>query len=941
MILFILIFIVLLLFPIILATYIYKKVRQGSLFIQQNRTRDPRYFGKSFSNMIHRELQNITDGKIHLSKEEEVFLSNGEKFQGDTCEKLVIAQEEIFNAKENMVFFKEVYASQNACFSGNNHIRSAFAEGDMILGYQSQVIRWVDVVGTLAIYDNCQLGISATSAKMMSIGKNCSFRRLYAPVILFGQYPEDITQLMMAKRQMAYRLKVQRNREMNIGYITDDMIDEDGVVPFSVITSRNLTVTDNLIVQGDISSDKGIRLCEGAVVCGNIFAERDIILGPGSCVLGNVFTQGSVIIQNEAVVGRSENISSVIARENIEIEGKAAIFGYAGCEGRGLVCPDDEGPARVKDISFLQCQNVIRKVSFATADEYEGANELGYRRCHTLEEVIIPEGVLEINRSMFYDCVNLKKVTLPSTLQVIQDYAFAGCIRLETVDFRKLGSLQRIGNHAFDGCKSMKKVVLSESIREIGNAAFADCGVLEKFVLLKPDTLEKLGTHVWRGSLLRRQDLNLPVSIMTETEFLFSPEEERQELLDNPPILEASVPFIAATAGYGYLSIAGRYQEEAELTKEEMTEEMISTAGLRRNYLIKGIVAALLLCFLCTAGALYFGDVAKRDEKAELKVEEKTLYHNQGLTADVELSQKPEKITKEYIAYTDRVLKRFHCTKTQRNAWRQAFTSLSSQIPPNVHQTMMIVPLRIQYEQSAAEYRNNMEAIVGQFAESLPKRIKSVDLFTYLKQYQKNYIFYRTDVFWTNEGAYYGARAFVEAKGDSLPALKEYREYMYASFDGALKERIYGLEKLNQSTAAVYEDKNYYYLLPEADNLETVYKVEEDGVLKSKEPLISKARGLLNSYVGGIYSHAMVKGIPENGKSIVLIGDKNADIMASYLLSEYETIYIINPQYYQGKAAGIKKLFAKENIDDVLFVMGAACLGDDDYRGFFLHSLVH
>ena len=103
------------------------------------------------------------------------------------------------------------------------------------------------------------------------------------------------------------------------------------------------------------------------------------------------------------------------------------------------------------------------------------------------DRVIIPEGVLEINRSMFYDCVNLKKVTLPSTLQVIQDYAFAGCIRLETVDFRKLGSLQRIGNHAFDGCKSMKKVVLSESIREIGNAAFADCGVLEKFVLLKPD----------------------------------------------------------------------------------------------------------------------------------------------------------------------------------------------------------------------------------------------------------------------------------------------------------------------------------------------------------------------------------------------------------------------------------------------------------------------
>lgn len=940
MIVFIFIFVGLLLFPIILATYICKKVKPGSLFIQQNRTRDPRYFGKSFSNMIRREFEHVTEGKIHLSKDEEVYISNGEKFQDSTCEKLVIARENVFTTKENMIFFKEVYAAQNACFSASNQIRAAFAEGDMILGYQSEIIRWVDAVGSLAIYDNCQLGISATSAKMMSIGKNCSFRRLYAPVILFGQYPEGITQATMTEHRIAYRLKVQRNKEMNIGYITDDMIDEDGVVPFSVITNKNLTITDNLIVQGDISSDKGVRLCDGAVVCGNVFAEKDIVLGPGSCILGNVFTQGNIILQDGAVVGRRENLSSVIARENIEIEGKACVFGYVGCEGEGIVCIDEEGPAQLKNISFLQRNDEIRKVHFSTVDEYEGANELGYRRCHTLEEVIVPEGVLEINRSMFYDCVNLKKVSLPSTLQSIQDYAFAGCTRLEDLDFKKLVHLQQIGNHAFDGCQSLKEVVLPKGIQKIGNAAFADCSMLKRFTFSDSNALEKLGTHVWRGSLLRREDINLLQQLLPGDKFLFSTDEERKILLENPPALEESPRLIAATAGLSYLSISGRYREEIKIPEEEIVENPVSFARVKRRYLTRGIAAALLLCFLCTGSALYFSDVVKEEEKAASKVEEKDLYHNQGMTADIELSQKPEKITREYVVYTDRVLQRFHCTKTQRTAWAQAFASLSNEIPKNVSQTMMIVPLRIQYEESATKYRNNMEAVVKKFTQSLPKDIRSIDLFTYLQQFQSRYIFYRTDTVWTSEGAYYGAKAFAEAKGGTLPPLKEYREYMYSSLDGSLKEKLYGLEKLSVLDAQKYADRNYYYLLPEADNFETVYKRKDDKLIKTQEPLISKSRGSLTAYVGGKHSHAVVNGIADNGKSIVLIGDKNADIMASYFLSEYETIYIINPEYYAGKATGIKKIFAKDGIEDVLFIMGADCLGDDNYRGFFLHSLV-
>ncbi len=75
-----------------------------------------------------------------------------------------------------------------------------------------------------------------------------------------------------------YRLPVQVNRENNMRYISKEMINDEGIVDFSVLSWRNVTVTEKIIVQGDIRSHRGVRLCEDSVVCGNIFAEGDVLL---------------------------------------------------------------------------------------------------------------------------------------------------------------------------------------------------------------------------------------------------------------------------------------------------------------------------------------------------------------------------------------------------------------------------------------------------------------------------------------------------------------------------------------------------------------------------------------------------------------------------------------------------------------------------------------
>ncbi len=75
-----------------------------------------------------------------------------------------------------------------------------------------------------------------------------------------------------------------------------------------------------------------------------------------------------------------------------------------------------------------------------------------------ITSVVIPEGVTELVRFTFKDCVKLERVTLPSTLTSIEFNAFEGCQSLREINFPS--RLSYIGSSAFCGCTSLKSVKL-------------------------------------------------------------------------------------------------------------------------------------------------------------------------------------------------------------------------------------------------------------------------------------------------------------------------------------------------------------------------------------------------------------------------------------------------------------------------------------------------
>lgn len=956
----IVIFVVLMLFPLGYAMA-YKKHEVDILNIQQDRTREPRYFGQAFSRMMRRELMKNHENKeekITLSKEEAVHYTSQDILYDEKCEKVVVAEEEVFIPPTQIDFEKEIYAKYNACIKQDTQLRAIYAEGNMILGNQTKVIRWADANGTLAVYDNCELGISTTSASMMTIGKNCRFKRLYAPIIFLGQYPDELMEEPQERKGRTYQLKVQKERRKNIAYIKDDMIDEEGVVPFTVITQNDLVVTEHLIIQGDIRSAKGVRLCEGAVVCGNIFAEHDVLLGKNTIVLGNVFAQGSIKMQDGVVVGRKENKSSVIARDHITIEKRALVYGYIGCESGGRVWPliPEENQEREHTLKFLVNNRQIEEVVFDTVEAYEQVNELGYRHCHSLKRVVIPEGVRVVNKSMFYDCIHLEEIVLPSTIQIIGEYAFAGCTRLRNINLEELQQLQHIEMHAFEGCKNLKKVSLPKSLLQIDNAAFAGCTRLETFHLENREGLKELGTHIWIGTPLRKENLNIPESLLGQEKWLVSTLEEREaiEAIEETDALKEidAIEEIDTLAkrdekicleghtnkpeDFTCLSIAKLPVRKRRKGYERIPrfKEARTRRQIRQAYLLQGVGALVGVILLGSMGVIVYNQQRMRQEEEQILVASKSLYHNQGLRSDAVLDETPNQVTQEYVAYKDRVLKRYNCNEAMLDKQIKLYKQISDTIAEGVKQTTMIVPLRIQYEESAQAYVGKMAEDVDYIAANLPQDMKYVDLFKALEPYQDRYIFYRTEPYWTSEGAYYGTNAYRKAFSKKLPDLVEYEEYLYLSMVGPLYLDVYPNVK---QELELCQDQLYYYLNPKSHNRETVYRRNHNKTWEySQEPIVSKARGGLNSFVGGTYSYAVMDGQVNNGKALLVLGDKHIDMMATYLIGEYEKVIFVNNLYFKSSYQKNTKqaflnLFSEYGITEFLYVQGASVLGDKLY----------
>lgn len=100
------------------------------------------------------------------------------------------------------------------------------------------------------------------------------------------------------------------------------------------------------------------------------------------------------------------------------------------------------------------------------------------------------DGVTTIVTYAFYNCFNIKKVTIPKSVASIADRAFCGCVALETVIFSD-GDLESIGESVFDWCGKLSRVYLPTTPPTLANTnAFQNISTTCTFYCKSQESLD-------------------------------------------------------------------------------------------------------------------------------------------------------------------------------------------------------------------------------------------------------------------------------------------------------------------------------------------------------------------------------------------------------------------------------------------------------------------
>ncbi|MCR5836276.1 MAG: leucine-rich repeat protein [Lachnospiraceae bacterium] len=145
-----------------------------------------------------------------------------------------------------------------------------------------------------------------------------------------------------------------------------------------------------------------------------------------------------------------------------------------------------------------------------------------YRGWPNLKHIKIPEGEYEISNYAFDGCIGLESVVMHDNVTKIGCSAFANCINLKEIIFSK--SIIEIDANAFSNCCSLKVIKLPKGLKKICGKAFSGCTSLEKVIIPGIDTellmfykdLKKIPIFCAKGSWLEKlcEKMNIPYSLL-------------------------------------------------------------------------------------------------------------------------------------------------------------------------------------------------------------------------------------------------------------------------------------------------------------------------------------------------------------------------------------------------------------------------------------------
>jgi cytoskeletal protein CcmA (bactofilin family) len=240
----------------------------------------------------------------------------------------------------------DIYAEDTLELSEGAALRAAFASGNITLGENSSVLRWLHSHTGVLLKPGSAAQGRLSAAQRIALSSGCYFQRVHAPQILTVANRE----LSSASGSVA---QTNRNQDANQKHKVDLPVEAaslhsrrrihgDFVLPDGEFFATNIVATGKVRIgcgaclSGSVKGHRDVVIEEGASISGSVVSERSVHLGSGCFVTGPIMAETGVEIGQGSQIGELDSPTTV-SSTRIQIAPHCQIHGTIWAREQGSI----------------------------------------------------------------------------------------------------------------------------------------------------------------------------------------------------------------------------------------------------------------------------------------------------------------------------------------------------------------------------------------------------------------------------------------------------------------------------------------------------------------------------------------------------------------------------------------------------------------------------
>jgi hypothetical protein len=272
-----------------------------------------------------------------------------------------------------------------------------------------------------------------------------------------------------------------------------------------------------------------------------------------------------------------------------------------------------------------------------------------------------------------------------------------------------------------------------------------------------------------------------------------------------------------------------------------------------------------------------------------------------------------------------RALMVYNGTSKMGGKFADAVNKYHEEFGSNINIYAMVIPTSIEFycPTKAQKHTKPQQATIDNVYSLLNQGVKSIDVYSALKQHRNEDIYLRTDHHWAPLGAYYAAKEFASVAGVQFPNLSAYDTITVRRFVGSM----YGYSK----DASIKDSpEDFIYYVPKNVEYSTTYinyEVDKNYMVTGeshpyKGVYFFKYKdgngGAYSTFMGGDQKLTTVKTSAGNGRRLMIIKDSFGNAIPGHLFYSFEEIHVVDFRYF---TKNMRDYVTSSGITDILFAL--------------------